>query len=103
MTDGAAARRLAGALMECLAPVTQILDHMARSPSAPHVAEAVATLRSLLEGVLAPLEERMPPGELVRAAEIIDLATDAILADIFMVPHPEPRRPTRRMHSRRPP
>jgi hypothetical protein len=103
--DGTAAARLASALMECLAPVTQILDHMARSPTAPDVAAAVATLRTLMEGVLAPLEEHIPPHELERAAEIVDLATDAILADILLVPHAGPRPfngRTRRRRARRP-
>jgi hypothetical protein len=90
-SGGSPAARLAAALLECTAPVTQILDHMARSPTAPDVAAAVATLRTLMEGVLAPLEERIPAGELERAAEIIDLATDAILEEILLVPHPGAR------------
>jgi hypothetical protein len=87
--DGAAATRLASAVLECTAPITQILDHMARSPNAPDVQAAVATLRTVLEGVLASLEETVPAADLERAAEILDLVTDAIVADILLVPHPE--------------
>jgi hypothetical protein len=87
-TDGAAATRLASAVLECTAPITQMLDHMARSPNAPDVQAAVATLRTVLEGVLAPLEETVPPADLLRAAEIVDLVTDAIVAEILLVPHP---------------
>jgi hypothetical protein len=87
-TEGAAATRLASAVLECTAPITQILDHMARSPNAPDVQAAVATLRTVLEGVLAPLEETVPAADLLRAAEIIDLVTDAIVAEILLVPHP---------------
>lgn len=86
-TDAPAAARLAGALLACTAPVTQILDQMARAPDAPEVESAVRTLRLLLESALAPLEERVPAGDLRCAAEIVDLATEAILADILMVPH----------------
>jgi hypothetical protein len=101
--DGAAAARLASALMECLAPVTQILDHMARAPTAPDVAAAVTTLRTLMADVLVPLEDHIPPGDLARAAEIVELATDAILADILLVPHARPPNGrTRLRRARRP-
>ena len=106
-TDGAAATRLAWAVLECTAPITQILDHMARSPNAPDVQAAVATLRTVLEDVLAPLEETVPAADLLRAAEIVDLVTDAIVADILLVPHPghtngEARRRRLRGQARRP-
>jgi hypothetical protein len=87
-TDGAAATRLASAVLECTAPITQILDHMARAPTTPDVQAAVATLRTVLEGVLAPLEQTVSAADLLRAAEIVDLVTDAIVADILLVPHP---------------
>jgi hypothetical protein len=61
---------------------------MARSPSPPDVQAAVATLRTVLEGVLAPLEESVPAADLLRAAEIVGLVTDAIVAEILLVPHP---------------
>jgi hypothetical protein len=98
---------LVDALLECTAPITQILDHMARSPNAPDVPAAVATLRTVLEGVLAPLEETVPPADLLRAAEIVDLVTDAIVAEILLVPHPGrenggPRRRRSRGRRRRP-
>jgi hypothetical protein len=92
-TDGTASARLASALMECLAPVTQILDHMARAPTAPDIESAVATLTTALEGVLAPFEARYQASELERAAEIVDEVTDAILEEIMLVPHAPPRRP----------
>jgi hypothetical protein len=91
--DGTASARLATALMECVAPVTQILDHMARAPTAPDIESAVATLTTVLEGVVAPLERRYPAAELERAAEIVDEVTDAILEEIMLVPHAPPRRP----------
>jgi hypothetical protein len=106
-TDAPEAARLAGALLECTAPVTQILDHMARAPDAPDLDAALRTLRVLLESALASLEDRVPSGDLRRAAEIVDLATDAILAEILMVPHanaPSCRTgPRRRRGSRRGP
>jgi hypothetical protein len=99
--QGAAATRLAWAVLECTAPITQILDHMARSPNAPDVQAAVATLRTVLEGVLAPLEETVPPADLLRTAEIVDLVTDAIVAEILLVPHPgRTNGATRRRRSR---
>jgi hypothetical protein len=38
--------------------------------------------------VLAPLEETVLAADLLRAAEIVDLVTDAIVAEILLVPHP---------------
>jgi hypothetical protein len=94
--EGAAATRLAWAVLECTAPITQILDHMARAPGAPDIESAVATLREVMEGVLAPLEEEVAAADLLRAAEIVDLVTDAIVAEILLVPHPGRTNGTRR-------
>jgi hypothetical protein len=99
--EGAAATRLASAVLECTAPITQILDHMARAPGAPDIESAVAKLREVLEGVLSPLEEEVPAAELMRAAEIVDLVTDAIVAEILLVPHPGHPNGARRRRGRR--
>jgi hypothetical protein len=75
-------------LLECTAPITQILDHMARAPGAPDIDAAVGVLRSLLEDALAPLEAQVAQADLLTAAAVIDRATEAILREILLVPHP---------------
>jgi hypothetical protein len=74
--------------VECLAPVTQILDHMARAPAAPDIPAAVAQLRRTLDDVLEPLDAEFAAADVTRAAEIVDRATDVILSEVLLVPHP---------------
>jgi hypothetical protein len=85
--DAPGVARLVDALLGCTAPLSQFLDHMARSPNAPDIDAAVAQLRSLVEQVIAPLEELVPRGDLVTAAEIIERATDEIVTQMLIVPH----------------
>jgi hypothetical protein len=87
------------ALLECLAPFTQVLDHMARSPGAPDVQSIVGVLRRLLLDVLAPRVERFAARDLATAAEIVDAATEAIVGDLYMVPHSRKRADSRRRRS----
>jgi hypothetical protein len=86
--DASGVAQLTNALLECTAPITQILDHMARAPGAPDIDAAVGVLRSLLEDALAPLESHVPRADLVIAATVVDRATEAILSEILLVPHP---------------
>lgn len=79
--------QLTEAVLSCTAPMTQILDHMARSPGTISVAAAVSRLRELLESVLEPLEETVPRWDLVNAAEVVERVTDLIVAEILLVPH----------------
>jgi hypothetical protein len=85
--DATPVAALSRALVECLAPVTQILDHMARAPSAPDIPAAVAQLRRTLDDVLEPLAEEFDDADMTRAAEIVDRATDVILSEVLLVPH----------------
>jgi hypothetical protein len=86
--DATPVATLSRALVECLAPVTQILDHMARAPAAPDIPAAVAQLRRTLDDVLEPLAEEFDDVDLRHAAEIVDRATDVILSEVLLVPHP---------------
>jgi hypothetical protein len=86
--DATPVATLSRALVECLAPVTQILDHMARAPGAPDIPAAVAQLRRTLDDVLAPLGDEFAAADVTRAAEIVDRATDVILSEVLLVPHP---------------
>ena len=70
--DATPVATLSRALVECLAPVTQILDHMARAPAAPDIPAAVAQLRRTLDDVLAPLGDEFAAADVTRAAEIVD-------------------------------
>jgi hypothetical protein len=79
---------LAEALLECTAPMTQILDHMARAPEAVSVEAAVERLRALLESVLEPLEDTVPARDLASAAAVVERATDLIAGEILLVPQP---------------
>src|SRR6476659_4326115 len=85
--DATPVATLSRALVECLAPVTQILDHMARAPAAPDIPAAVAQLRRTLDDVLAPLGDEFAAADVTRAAEIVDRATDVILSEVLLVPH----------------
>jgi hypothetical protein len=85
--DATPVASLSRALVECLAPVTQILDHMARAPSAPDIPAAVAQLRRTLDDVLEPLGDEFDDTDVTRAAEIVDRATDVILSEVLLVPH----------------
>jgi hypothetical protein len=86
--DATPVATLSRALVECLAPVTQILDHMAAAPGAPDVPAAVAQLRRTLDDVLEPLGEEVDRADLARTAEVVDRATDLILSEVLLVPHP---------------
>jgi hypothetical protein len=83
------------AMLECTAPITQILDHMVRAPDATDVDAAVPILRHLLADVLAPLGTVLAPRDLRTATAILEAAAPMICEDVLLVPHP-PERPPRR-------
>ena len=83
--------RVVDAVLACTAPVTQILDHMARAPEPMAPEQAAAVLRRLLCEALAPLATSAPRGELRVAARLLDAAADLIADEIVLVPH-APRR-----------
>jgi hypothetical protein len=91
--------RVVDAVLACTGPVTQILEHMARSPQPPAPEHAADILRGLLSGALHPLAVDTPREELRVAARILDAAADLIVGEIMLVPHaprrvpaPRPRR-----------
>jgi hypothetical protein len=79
--------RVAGALLSCTGPVTQILDHMARAPEPMSPQRAVEVLRGLLCTALAPLAATATREELRSAARLIDAAAELIADEILLVPH----------------
>ena len=85
--------RLAGALMACLAPLTQILDHMARAPQSASVEQSAALLKGLLADTLAPMSERLGAEAVRIASELLDETAEVIADEIYLVPHPGERRP----------
>ena len=84
--------RVVDAVLACTGPVTQILDHMARSPQPLAPERAAEVLRGLLCGALHPLTVDAPREELRVAARLLDAAADLIVGEIMLVPH-APRRP----------
>jgi phosphohistidine phosphatase SixA len=75
------------ALLAFTAPVTQILDHMARAPQAAGVNASVDALRELLGEVLAALEDQFPRRDLETTIAVLERATDLVLGEILLVPH----------------
>jgi hypothetical protein len=92
--------RMVDAMLACTGPVTQILDHMARSPQPLAPERAAEVLRRLLGDALHPLTVDTPREELRVAARLLDAAADLIVGEIMLVPHaprrvPAPARPRR--------
>lgn len=85
--------RLAGALLACLAPLTQILDHMARAPQSESVEHSAVVLKGLLADTLAPMSERLGAEAVRVTSEVLDETAGVIAEEIYLVPHPGERRP----------
>jgi len=85
--------RLVAALMACLAPLTQILDHMARSPQSASVEQSAEVLKRLLADTLGPMSERLGAEPVRIASEVLDEAAEVIAEEICLVPHQGARRP----------
>ena len=79
--------RVVDAVLACTGPVTQILDHMARSPQPLAPERAAGILRGLLCDALHPLAVDAPREELRVAARLLDAAADLIVGEIMLVPH----------------
>ena len=79
---------LVDALLDCVAPITQILDHMARSPSSADIDASVSVFKELLNEVLGPVSGRIGAKALRTAAEVLDTVTDTIAEELLLVPQP---------------
>jgi hypothetical protein len=84
MSDSPQVRDLVQAILEITAPITQMLDHMARSPTQPETDEIVATMKRLLEDVLAPLAGH---ADVDATTALLVQAEDLIFENIHFVPH----------------
>jgi hypothetical protein len=85
------------AILEVTAPVTQMLDHMMRSPDEPDIHDVVMVMKRVLEDVLAPLED---DADLVAATRLVEAAATLVIENVLSVPHPEPRAARRRRRRR---
>lgn len=97
MSDSPQVRDLVQAILEVTAPVTQMLDHMARSPGQPDTDEIVAKMKQLLEDVLAPLAGHT---DVAAATALLVQAEELIFENIHLVPHQARAAPRRRGRSR---
>ena len=79
--------RVVDAVLACTAPVTQILDHMARAPEPMAPERAAGVVRGLLSDALRPLAGTAPREELRVAARLLDAAAELIADEIVLVPH----------------
>ena len=84
------------AILEVTAPITQMLDHMMRSPDDPDIHDVVVVMKRLLEDVLTPLED---DADLAGATRLVDAAATLVIENIYSVPHPN--RQQRRSASRK--
>jgi hypothetical protein len=84
--------RVVDALLACTAPITQILDHMARAPEPPPPDSAAEVLRELLSGTLQPLAATATSEELRATVRLVGAAADMIVSEILLVPHTAGRR-----------
>jgi hypothetical protein len=94
---------LVDALLECTAPITQILDHMVRAPDAKDTDAAVAALREVLADVLAPFATVLAARDLRTATAILEAVAPMICEEVMLVPHAPaatPRRDPRDAHRR---
>src|SRR5688500_18816730 len=88
--------RVVDAVLACTAPMTQILDHMARAPEPMAPQRAATMLRGLLCDALHPLATAAPREELRVAARLLGAAADLIADEILPVPHAPQRLPASR-------
>jgi hypothetical protein len=86
---------LVDALLECTAPITQILDHMVRAPDAQDVDGAVALLREVLADVLAPFGTVLAARDLRTTTAILEAVAPMICEEVLLVPHAPPAPPRR--------
>jgi phosphohistidine phosphatase SixA len=94
--------RVVDAILACTAPLTQILDHMARARQPLPPEKAVQVLRELLCQTLQPLAATAPSAELRAAARLIDAAAELVVDEVLLVPHaPQRRRAGTRARGRR--
>ncbi len=77
-------------LLEATAPVAQIIDHMSRAPGACDAGAIVDDARAILADALAPLSREFSPRDLRVAGAVFSRATEAIVAEILLVPHDAP-------------
>ena len=75
------------AVLECTAPVTQILDEVSFTavPADPD------DLRDLLQSMLAPLEALLTPRDLLTATAVLEAATPRLAESLLLVPEPSGR------------
>jgi hypothetical protein len=84
MSDSPQVRDLVQAILGVTAPITQILDHMARSPTEPTVEELLARMKQLLEDVLAPLAGHV---DVDASTALLARAEELIHENVHLVPH----------------
>jgi hypothetical protein len=94
MTDPTALSELVDAVLETTAPVTLMLDHMARSSDAPDIRDAAEALRELVREVLAPLSDEHTEADLRTATVVLQAAIPLIVKNFFYIPR-DPTRPNR--------
>jgi hypothetical protein len=75
------------AVLECAAPVTQILDEV----SCPSLAPDAEELRELLSGALAPLESLLCARDLLVATAVLEAAAPRLEESLMLLPHPAGR------------
>ena len=75
------------AVLECTAPVTQILDEVSFTPYPPDADE----LRDLLSSMLKPLEALLAPRDLLTATAVLEAATPRLAESLLLVPEPTGR------------
>src|SRR4051794_33972903 len=94
-TQPAGLTELVDAILECAAPITLILDHMARAPTRPEPAEARMVLRDLLSDVLEPLATVLAPRDLRTTTAVLEATVPLMVEDLLLITH-EPTPPARR-------
>ncbi len=81
---------LATQLLECGAVLSQVVSHMvqfeASGRSAPDAAPVPEVAHDLVSEAIAHDVKQFSKADIVRAAEVVEAATDAIHQNIFFVP-----------------
>jgi hypothetical protein len=95
MSEPTALSELVDAVLETTAPVTLMLDHMARSADPLDVRDAADCLRELVREVLAPLETSHPEADLRTATLVLQAAIPLIVKNFFYIPRETAPRPNR--------
>ena len=92
MSEPTALSELVDAVLETTAPVTLMLDPMARSADPPDVRDAADCLRELVREVLAPLSVSYPEADLRTATVVLQAAIPLIVKNFFYLPREAPPR-----------